>query len=116
LDAIGALGAEDEDRTRVRIEPQMLLHERRQAIQALAEIDSLGCDQDADVGRGDDHEWPRKALMTAASDRASTRPRTRTMAPPTTISMVPASVVDAFGRRSGFGGATGAMTAGANIG
>src|SRR5204862_1367909 len=84
------LGAEDEDLARERGGPQRLLHQRRQPVHALAEVDRLGREQDAHPRRDRDHASPRTASSTRRSVAASTSAPTRTTAGPSAISIRPA--------------------------
>jgi len=61
-------------RTGKRIEPQVLLDERRQAIQPLAEINRLCRHENPYATAGDDHVRPRRLLSAAATVRGSAAP------------------------------------------
>src|SRR3954454_17163424 len=87
--AVGPLGAKDEDLARERVGAERLLHERRQPVHALAEVDRPRRQQDAHPRRDRDHASPRTASSTRRSAAASTSAPTRTTAGPSTISIRP---------------------------
>src|SRR5689334_22963236 len=104
LHAIGAFGAEHEDRTRIGIGAQMLLHHCRQAVHALSEVYRPGRNQHPSPTRYCDHA-DLNAPRTARSIRSSIRPRTVTRAPPgKAISIVPASFASTLACATGIAG------------
>src|SRR4051795_3048143 len=90
LHPVAAPGAEDEDLPGERVGPQYLLHECRQPVHALAEVDRPGREQDAHPRRDRDHARPRTTSSTRRNAAASTSAPTRTTAGPSAISIRPA--------------------------
>src|SRR4051795_3435175 len=86
LHPVATPGTEDEDLPGERVGPQYLLHQGRQPVHALAEVDRPGREQDAHPRRDRDHARPRTASSTRRSAAASTSAPTRTTAGPSAIS------------------------------
>src|SRR5215204_1454006 len=86
LQAVRPLRAEDEDRAREWIVPELLLHQRGDAVGAFAEVHGLRRNQDLYACRSRDHVAAFTARSTSRSHAGSTPRAARTTAPP--ISMV----------------------------
>src|SRR3954453_23305762 len=89
LHPIATPGTEDEDLARERVGAERLLHQGRQAVHALAEVDRPRRQEDAYPRRDRDHGSPRTASSTRRSAAPSTSAPTRTTAGPSTISIRP---------------------------
>ena len=93
LHPVGPLGAEDVHYARVGILEQMVLHQRRQAAHAFAEVHRTGRHQNPHRGRrtreGRDHRTAFSALITAATVLASAQRRTQTTTYSISSSMSP---------------------------
>src|ERR1700730_2342213 len=87
LDAVGTLGTEHQDSAGERVLCQRLLGERRKPVHAFAEIHRSARHEDPHATRRDDHRALFTAASTSTSAFATTRPRTRTVIPATSISI-----------------------------
>src|SRR5579863_5645180 len=102
LHPVGALGPEYIDSARERVSAECLLHQRSEAVGLLAEVHRLRRHQDlrgaGSTNYGTDHARPRSAFSTVIKARGSASPRTRTITPPSAISIgagaTPAALID----------------------
>src|SRR6516165_2327518 len=87
LQSISSLAAENEDRARKRIVPQLLTHQRGKALGAAAKVHRLRRHQHPHSDRNGDHVAARTARSTATKLPGSIPGETRTVAAPITISI-----------------------------
>src|SRR3546814_7662488 len=83
LHPIGTLRTEHEDRTAERIEPEHLLHRRRQAVMTLTEVDGPRRNVDPQVPARRDHVAARTARITRDRCPSSTPGAARITISPT---------------------------------
>src|ERR1700722_17413950 len=113
LDAIPPLGAEHVDRPAERIGAERRLHDRRQSVGLLAEVDRFRRHENPLLCARRDPGALRTARSTARSLDVSTWPMMRTTASPIAISIVPGSAGGCEGA-DGEGGAGAVITTGTN--
>src|SRR5688572_19255623 len=94
LDPVAALGAEHHDHPRMRIEAELALRQGRQAVVAAPEVDRPGGDHHPYRVGGDDHALARRAMAISATRAAGQSPASRTVTPPTSISISAGTLTD----------------------
>src|SRR4051794_34832201 len=124
LNQIPSSAPKDKQMAGVRITPERLLHEQRQAIEAFAHVRVARGQPDPHAGRNRDHRRPTKMPRTATMVSRSTGPAIRTRPPAHSTSTTPprpsaggrrvsAGEGSASGTKAGAGGARGSGPAAA---
>src|SRR5829696_8383324 len=107
FDQISTPAPKDKQMACVRITPECLLHEQRQAIEAFAHVRVARGEPHPHAGRNRDHRRPARIPSTATTVARSTGPAIRTRPPAHSTSTTPPLAGGECGGSAGEGSASG---------